>query len=566
MSFDLHDVPFSRYGSYLTVSYPPRGGSDDLYIRTVHGNSAPAECLKIELLAGDSPVPYTVDAEGHLLRLNAADGFVEMVMPEENILRVRGEGVALRLTNPCDAPFDNAIRRHETRWQLNLYNPKTKLMVTRLSGGLIVDAPWRPKGCERIALDLVPEPSAGGFEGVIEEFMPEWTPRDYPGPFAECVEHVQWELGDWLKKTPRAPRSLSKARELAAYINWASVVPAGGHLTRPGMLMSKRHMTNLWSWDHCFNALALSYHNPELAWDQLMVVFDNQDEMGCLPDALNDRNPRWQYVKPPIHGWTLQRMMERTDWIGTSQLKEIYGPLTRWTNWWLEYRDDDDSGLPAYFHGNDSGWDNGTIFDDGGPIEGPDLAAFLVFQMRVLGEIAGKIGRKKDQRIWEMRAYELLERMIERLWRGDHFIAPRKFDGHVVEEGDCLLTFMPIILGELLPEEVRKALVAGLRAGGRFFTKHGMATESPKSPKYESDGYWRGPIWAPSTMLIADGLAHSGQEGLAHEIARRFCRMCATAGFAENFDAQTGVGLRDRAYTWTSSVFLVLANDYLLEQ
>jgi glycogen debranching enzyme len=165
-----------------------------------------------------------------------------------------------------------------------------------------------------------------------------------------------------------------------------------------------------------------------------------------------------------------------------------------------------------------------------------------------------------------MRAYELLERMIEKLWRGDHFIAPRKFDGHVVEEGDCLLTFMPVVLGDVLPEEIRKSLVAGLRQSGRFFTKQGMATESPKSPKYESDGYWRGPIWAPSTMLIADGLAHCEQEGLAHEIARRFCRMCATDGFAENFDAQTGTGLRDRAYTWTSSVFLVLANDYLMEQ
>ena len=35
------------------------------------------------------------------------------------------------------------------------------------------------------------------------------------------------------------------------------------------------------------------------------------------------------------------------------------------------------------------------------------------------------------------------------------------------------------------------------------------------------------------------------------------------SGMAENYDAITGDGLRDRAYTWTSSVFLILAHEYL---
>jgi glycogen debranching enzyme len=81
------------------------------------------------------------------------------------------------------------------------------------------------------------------------------------------------------------------------------------------------------------------------------------------------------------------------------------------------------------------------------------------------------------------------------------------------------------------------------------------------SEDYTSDGYWRGPIWAPSTYLIHEGLADSGRPDLAETIARRFCDTIADAGMAENFDALTGQGLRDRAYTWTSSVFLLLAED-----
>ena len=86
-----------------------------------------------------------------------------------------------------------------------------------------------------------------------------------------------------------------------------------------------------------------------------------------------------------------------------------------------------------------------------------------------------------------------------------------------------------------------------------------LATESPASPLYKNDGYWRGPIWAPSTLLLYDGLRACGRADLARRVAERFCRMCAKSGFAENYDALTGEGLRDRAYTWTASVFLVLA-------
>ena len=96
-------------------------------------------------------------------------------------------------------------------------------------------------------------------------------------------------------------------------------------------------------------------------------------------------------------------------------------------------------------------------------------------------------------------------------------------------------------------------------------TKWGLATECPVSSYYRSDGYWRGPIWAPSTMLLADGLERCGEREFARKIAEKFAEMIKHGGCAENFDALTGTGLRDRAYTWTASVFLVLCHDYLME-
>ena len=64
-------------------------------------------------------------------------------------------------------------------------------------------------------------------------------------------------------------------------------------------------------------------------------------------------------------------------------------------------------------------------------------------------------------------------------------------------------------------------------------------------------------------MLIVDGLMRCGENDLARETVRQFADMVSASGFAENFDALTGQGLRDRAYTWTASAFLAMAAEIL---
>ena len=104
--------------------------------------------------------------------------------------------------------------------------------------------------------------------------------------------------------------------------------------------------------------------------------------------------------------------------------------------------------------------------------------------------------------------------------------------------------------------DVREPLVTMLKS---YLTANGLATEPVGSAQYAADGYWRGPIWAPSTVLIEDGLRRAGCVELADEISERFLALCEHSGFAENFDAETGAGLRDRAYTWTAAAYLMLA-------
>jgi glycogen debranching enzyme len=121
---------------------------------------------------------------------------------------------------------------------------------------------------------------------------------------------------------------------------------------------------------------------------------------------------------------------------------------------------------------------------------------------------------------------------------------------------------MPVVLGSRLERNKFTRLVQ--RVESDFLTPFGLATENPRSRLYQSDGYWRGPIWAPSTYLIVDGLDRGGRRDLAVEIASRFCKLVRTAGgFYENYDALTGQGLRDCGYTWTAAVTLLLISEYL---
>jgi glycogen debranching enzyme len=326
-------------------------------------------------------------------------------------------------------------------------------------------------------------------------------------------------------------------------------------LTRPAVLMSKHWMDKVWSWDHCFNALALAAGRPRLAWEQFQLVFDHQDGAGALPDSIAHSEVLYNFVKPPIHGWALSALRRTVPDLPDEEITETYRRLERWTRYWLDCRRAPGSDLAHYHHGNDSGWDNATTFDQGGIVESADLAAFLVLQMRELAALSPLAGKPDAARCWSDRAELMLTALIQQLWTDGRFAA-RVVESGRTANGSSLLGLMPIVLGDLLPPEIHTALADRIR---QHLTPYGLATELPTSPHYEADGYWRGPIWAPSTVLIEDGLRRAGHTRLADEISRRFRELCEVSGFAENFDALTGTGQRDRAYTWTASGYLILA-------
>ena len=545
--FDIHDIPFSRRGSWLNIS-PITG----LHRRHELLHLVSHQTGLHPVLGFRPDAPTELIATASVLSWVSPTGRIDAIFETTDTIRMRGRGLALTIADAAEVltPFTGAfLFRDPTDGTavFTSYETGRRYRITvlkgshRLTGDQLLGA-----GERRVTLE------GTEWEAVIEEFEASRAPYHATSGFDDARDRVDAEFAEYLDAVAPWRTDTTPAAALAAYVLWSATVTPRGFVTRESILMSKHWMDKVWSWDHCFNALALAEGLPREAFDNLMMPFDHQEPGGAIPDSITHSEVLWNYVKPPIHGWALTSLRERTD-LGRDQLIEIHGRLAAWSGFWLARRAPGHA-LPHYQHGNDSGWDNATTFDRDRVIESPDLAALLAVQLHVLGDLTEELGLAGAQQ-WRDRGDKLAEALQDELWRGTRFVG-RATDSGRDSTGTSLLGLIPLLATEHLRPDIVTALVAGIRT---HLTEWGLATEPVDSPQYEPDGYWRGPIWAPSTMLIHDGLRRAGRHELADEISVRFRRLCERSGFAENFDAVSGHGLRDRAYTWTAAVYLILA-------
>ncbi|MEY9996278.1 hypothetical protein ABIE67_008310 [Streptomyces sp. V4I8] len=561
-AFSVHDIPFSTYGSWFDISpvVAEKTYAEDLHLVS-HQNGMHAVLRLVPLdPATGTRAETRVQTTPDLLSWIGGGGRVDLAYESPDTVRLRGSGLGIGVLAAAQAltPFSGTYFFRDPAvdaYVFTSYETGRRYRVTVLSGTLADTAGAQALGSADRGLAVTAE-ADGDWEIAIEELDTSRPPYAFSAAFDAIVEAARTAFAEFVDAVAPWRSSATPAAELAVYVVWSATVRPTGLVTRHGVLMSKHWMDKVWSWDHCFNALALAPGRPDLAWDQYHLPFDHQDAGGALPDSVTHSEVLHNFVKPPIHGWALGHLRRRLPTPpGRAELTETYERLERWTDFWLTARRAPGAELPHYQHGNDSGWDNATIFDPERVVVTADLAAFLVLQLHQLAELATELGRTDEAGRWRRTAEETRTALLDQLWDKDRFVARGVASGGTWSSAG-LLDLMPIVLGEHLPGEVTSTLADHIKA---HLTPYGLATERTSSPHYLADGYWRGPIWAPATILVEDGLRRAGHQRLADDISARFRALCETHGFAENFDALTGRGLRDRAYTWTASSYLLLA-------
>src|SRR5690606_37724577 len=318
--FSPWEIPFSYHGSWFCFSPVVAEGT---YAEEVHLVSHQTGMHPVMKLIPETTAAIT--ATPHRLTWHDGERLIDLAYENVDTVRVRGRGLGLRLlaADPVLTPFSGPYFYQDPvdgSYVLTLYQTGRRYRITLLAGRA------EHLGAQALGAAERGIRLRGAWEIAIEEYETARAPYTAGTPFDQVAEAARTEFGTFAEAVAPWRGDDTPAAELAAYVLWSATVRPAGFVTRPAVLMSKHWMDKVWSWDHCFNAIALAGGLPDLAWDQYRLPFDHQDAAGALPDSITHSEILYNFVKPPIHGWALRHLPPAPD---------VYPLLERWTTFWL---------------------------------------------------------------------------------------------------------------------------------------------------------------------------------------------------------------------------------------
>jgi glycogen debranching enzyme len=373
----------------------------------------------------------------------------------------------------------------------------------------------------------------------------------------------------WFAAAPPVETKYAAQYYYAWWILRAGLLSSRFFLTREAMMPSMIHYVGAWQWDAFFHALAYRHIDQRLAENQLRLVLDHQREDGMIPDAIHDEGTVTQWklpdsdqevevTKPPLLAWTALKLYQTSG--NRDFLDEVYEPVQRWNRWWFEKNDGDGDGIVQYNHPYSSGLDDSPLWDEGMPVESPELNTYLVMGMDALSEMAGILGLAADAAEWRARAETLTQKMMTHFWDKDRGVFWATRDHRPIR---VLTPFnlYPLLTGRLGTREA-DSLVAHLLSPNEFLTRYPIPTVARTDRKYDPNRMWRGPTWVNINYLFIEGLARCGYQGLARLLRDKTLELLMRHNdIYEYYHPETGDPPPNAAsvFGWSSAVFVDLA-------
>jgi hypothetical protein len=113
-------------------------------------------------------------------------------------------------------------------------------------------------------------------------------------------------------------------------------------------------------------------------------------------------------------------------------------------------------------------------------------------------------------------------------------------------------------LALLTPGLSRREVEAGrdLALSGALASEVGVRSLDRGHPELLLRNYWRGPVWANVTWLVAHALSLHGDDRSAGELRERMLVAARDGGMREYFEPESGGGLGARDFAWTAALVL----------
>ncbi len=381
---------------------------------------------------------------------------------------------------------------------------------------------------------------------------------------------ARWE--QWFESVPPVAEPYRRQYYYAWYVMRAGLISTRYFTTREAMTPSKFYYIGVWQWDAFFHALAYRHVDRKLAHDQIRIVLDHQRPDGMLPDAVHDEGVithldfpiEADVTKPPLLAWTVWRLFE---YDGDREfLEEVYEYVVRWNQWWFNNNDSDGDGLCEYQHPYSSGLDDSPLWDHGMPVTAPDLNTYLTLQMESLGKMARTIGLEEEAEMWDARARDHVQRMLDKMYDKEAGVFWAMHKGQRVPVLTPFSLF-PLLTGRL-PREVAEKLVAHLTNPNEFWAPYPVPSVAMNEESFSALRMWRGPTWINVNYLLVEGLMRSGYHDLARELRSRTLELLMGQNdIVEYYSPLTGEPSPKAAGTfgWSAALFIDLALQATLE-
>lgn len=562
---DITKVPFSDRGSRLLVfKYPDR---HQLYIklaeRLIHLEPnieaylhRPPYIQNMALIDGDgNELDFEVSSNPYQLLFKTRIGVFEFVFQEPQTLAIglpRGMNCGFRLVvfpqywknTPTGGEFI-AVRDL-------MYTTSSKILQNKI------------------------RPVEGGFEvefivkggrdnsAIIGVYSLERSQKEL-APFSKMREAAKNRWLDWFSRVPDVSPKYARTYAYAWWVMANNLISPLGKVLFEAMTPSKLGYIGLWLWDNAMHSLAYRHVDAELARNQIRSMLAHQLPNGMIPDvvyddgivATIDHPITAEVTKPPILAWAVLKLHEIDP--DLDFLSEVYVPLMRLNAWWFAMNDDDGDGLAQYNHPYSSGLDDSPLWDEGMPVESPELNTYLCVQVGSLAMIAEELKLTADAAMWRRRASSIVSRIIDHFWdpeAGLFWVKKYHEPVRVVTP----FNLYPLWTGQL-PGDIKDRLLQHLTNPDMFWGPFILPTVARNDPKYDPQTMWRGPVWANVNYFFIEALRQVGETHLADELRDRTLSMImANQDIYEYYNAETGAPPDGAAniFGWTSAVFIDL--------
>lgn len=334
------------------------------------------------------------------------------------------------------------------------------------------------------------------------------------------------------------------------------------------------YFVGCWAWDCWRFSAAMASFFPELAKDNIRAMFDYQQPDGMVIDCIYvdpaENNPRDS--KPPLACWAVDAIFEQTG--DTAFVREMYPQLLSYYKWWYAKRDHNHNGMCEFGSVDgtleaaawESGMDNAIRFDgavmvQNGPNawsinqESVDLNGYLALECTLLRKFSHLLHIRFDAPDYRNKvASYFFDPKI------GFFCDRRLTDRSFVEEPGCE-GYIPLWTKLASKKQFDRALTL-LLDKRKFSTYIPFPTIAADNPKYDANGYWRGPIWLDQTYFAIKGLRNYGEVQKADEYTRqvfdRLQGLTSDAPIHENYGTHDGKTLQSSHFSWSAAHLLLL--------